>query len=40
MMNKPMYKTGGMNNPNKMAQVNPKKGSGKKAMPKKMGKKK
>lgn len=34
------YKTGGMNNPNKMAQVNPKKGSGKKATSKKMGKKK
>lgn len=39
-MNKPMYKTGGMNNPNKMAQVNPKKGSAKKGSSKKMGKKK
>lgn len=39
-MNKPMYKTGGMTNPNKMAKVTPKKGSGKKAMSKKMGKKK
>lgn len=42
MNKKPMYKTGGMNNPNAQATVNPamKKGGAKKAMPKKMGKKK
>jgi hypothetical protein len=38
------YKTGGMNNPNKMAQVDPKKGmkagKGPKMTKKKMGKKK
>ena len=40
MMNKPMYKTGGINKPNKMAQVTPKIGSGKIGSSKKMGKKK